>query len=130
MTQTNSWALHMTLYRVCCIEYTWLFVNAQFYAVLCISHLNNLKPRKPTLLLKNVWNICMCISVSDFYMKIINNKHTLLYNRPTIHSVQRYPRLRELTKYVNVLNVHHTSQSTSEIIKHSSNKILYTHTIM
>ncbi|TMW48156.1 hypothetical protein DOY81_006768 [Sarcophaga bullata] len=28
----------------------------------------------------------MCIIVSDFYMKIINNKHTLLYIRPTIHS--------------------------------------------
>ena len=25
----------MTLYRVCCIEYTWLFVNGQCYAVLC-----------------------------------------------------------------------------------------------
>ena len=23
------WANHMTLYRVCCIEYIWLFVNAQ-----------------------------------------------------------------------------------------------------
>ena len=32
------WAIHTTLYRVCCIEYTWLFVNAQCYAVLCISH--------------------------------------------------------------------------------------------
>ena len=27
-----------TLYRVCCIEYIWLFVNAQCYVVLCISY--------------------------------------------------------------------------------------------
>ena len=33
----------------------------------------------------------MCISVSDFYMKIINNKHILLYNRP----IQRYKGLCE-----------------------------------
>ena len=39
----------------------------------------------------------MCMSVSDFYMKIINNKHTLLYNRPAIHSIQRYNGLCELT---------------------------------
>ena len=32
----------------------------------------------------------MCISVLDFYMKIINNKRMLLYNLPTIHSRQRY----------------------------------------
>ena len=45
-------AIHTTLYRVCCIEYTWLFVNAQCFAVLCISHskyifwhLNNLIAR-------------------------------------------------------------------------------------
>ena len=39
----------------------------------------------------------MCIRVSNFYMKIINNKHTLFYNRPTIHSTQRYNDLCELT---------------------------------
>ena len=38
----------------------------------------------------------MCISVLDFYRKIINNKHTLLYNRPTIRSIQRYNDLCEL----------------------------------
>ena len=37
-SRTIYWAILMILYRVCCIEYTWLFVNAQFYAVLCISH--------------------------------------------------------------------------------------------
>ena len=42
----------------------------------------------------------MCISVSDFYMKIINNRHTLLYNFPTIHSIQQYYGLCELTIYV------------------------------
>ena len=31
-------------------------------------------------------------------MKIINNKHTLMYNLPTIHSIQRYNGLCELTK--------------------------------
>ena len=41
----------------------------------------------------------MCTSASEFYMKIINNKHTLLYNRQTIHSVQRYNGLCELTNY-------------------------------
>ena len=55
------WAIHTTLYRVCCIEYTWLFVNAQFYAVLCISHskcifleFKQFNSTKPTLLLKNI----------------------------------------------------------------------------
>ena len=59
------WAIHTTLYRVCCIEYTWLFVNAQFYGVLCISHYKCEHVKK------------ICLSVSDFYMKIINNNHTL-----------------------------------------------------
>ena len=40
----------------------------------------------------------MCISVSNFYMKIINKKHTLLYNLPTIHS------MCELTNY-NFINI-------------------------
>ena len=82
----NIWAIHTTLYRVCCIKHTWLFVNAQFYAVLCISHskcifwhLNNLITRNQHYF----WKKCVC--VSDFYKKIINNKHTLLYNIPTIH---------------------------------------------
>ena len=54
-TQTvrNSWTIQTTLYRVCCIEYTWLFVNAQCYDVLCILnskcisfwHSNNLIAR-------------------------------------------------------------------------------------
>ena len=50
---------------------------------------------KPIQLLKTYKK--MCISVSDFYMKIINNKHTLFYNLPTIHSIQRYNGLCELT---------------------------------
>ena len=33
-----SWAIHTILYSVCCIEYTWLFVNAQCYAVLYIAY--------------------------------------------------------------------------------------------
>ena len=51
-----------TLHCVCCIEYTWLFVNAQFYAVLCISHskciflaFKQFDSTKPTILLKNIW---------------------------------------------------------------------------
>ena len=32
-------------------------------------------------------------------MKIINNKHTLLYIRTTIHSIQRYNGLCELPTY-------------------------------
>ena len=40
-----------------------------------------------------------CVSVSDFYKKLINNKHTLLYNRSTIHSIQRYNDVFELTIY-------------------------------
>ena len=35
-------------------------------------------------------------------MKMINNKRTLLYNRPIIHSIQRYNDLRELTNEKNV----------------------------
>ena len=44
----------------------------------------------------------MCINVSNFYMKIINNKYTLLYNGPTIHLIQRYNGLCELINYINV----------------------------
>ena len=40
------------------------------------------------------------ISVTDLYMKIINNKHTLLYNHPTIHVIQRYNVLCEFTNYI------------------------------
>ena len=46
----------------------------------------------------------MCISVANFYMKIINNKHTLLYNLPAIHSIQRYNGLCELTNCYNHLD--------------------------
>ena len=52
----------------------------------------------------------MCISVSDFYIKIINNKHTLLYNLPTIHSIQRYNGLFELTTCA--FNTTYTIQSS------------------
>ena len=37
-TRIFYWAIHTTLYRICCIEYTWLFVNAQCYVVWCISY--------------------------------------------------------------------------------------------
>ena len=166
---------HTTLYRVCCIEYIWLFVNAQMlccivYFVLQMyfffwhsnetnttfkKHISftQFDSTKPIQLLKTYEKMCMyldfvscmlywihlvvcersnamlycalripnvffchsndtnttfekhmkkmCgISVSDFYMKIINNKLTLLYNRPTIHSLQRYNGLCELTNCV------------------------------
>ena len=42
--------------------------------------------------------------VLDLLMKIINNKHTLLYNLPTIQSIQRYNALCELTKYIEILH--------------------------
>ena len=45
---------------------------------------------------KKIWKRC----VSNFDMKIITNNHTLLYNRPTIQSIQRYNCLCELTKTV------------------------------
>ena len=47
----------------------------------------------------------MCKAVSDFQMKIISNKHTLQYNRPTIHSIQRYNDLCDLTKYLSLKQV-------------------------
>ena len=57
----NIGAIHMTLYRVYSIQYTWLFVNAQFYAVLCISHFKciflafkEFDSPKPTIILKNM----------------------------------------------------------------------------
>ena len=63
---TYTWAIHTTLYRVCCIEYTRLFVNTQFYAVLCISYFKCIflgfkqcDRTKPTLLLKNIWKKCV-----------------------------------------------------------------------
>ena len=42
----------------------------------------------------------ICRIISDFDMKIINNKYTLLYNRPTIHSIQQYNYLCKLRAYV------------------------------
>ena len=122
--QLHKWTIHTTLYRKCCIEYTWLFVNAHCYDVLCISNLKNiflafkqLDSMKPIQLLKNIWKlihiffICsiwyhennttffiniwkkMCIKVSDFYMKIINNKRILLYiyksNNTLITTIQQ-----------------------------------------
>ena len=96
------WEIHTTLYRVCCIENIWLFVNAQCYAALYISYskciilaFKQFDSPKPKLFLKNIWkhihifpfthfdsmkpihllktNEKMCISVSNLYMKIINN---------------------------------------------------------
>ena len=58
---------------------------------------------KPIQLLKTYEK--MCTSVSNFYIKIIINKHTLLYNLPTIHSRQRYYSLCELTTCLNSLSV-------------------------
>ena len=62
-TLENIWAIHTTLYRVCCIEFTWLYVNAQFYVVLCISyfkciffwHSHNSIPWNQYNFLKNFW---------------------------------------------------------------------------
>ena len=89
------------LYRVCCIEYTlgclWTH-NAMLYCVfrtpnvfffLAFKRFDGTKP----IQLLNTYEK----SISDFDMKIINNKHTLLYNRPIIHSIQRYNGLCELT---------------------------------
>ena len=55
------WAIHTTLYHVCCIEYSWMFLNAQIYAV-CVFRIPNVfflafkqfDSTKPTLLLKNI----------------------------------------------------------------------------
>ena len=61
------WAIHTTLYRICCIEYTRLFVNAQCYTVLCISKCRFLAFKqfdstKPIQLLKNIWkNVYKCV---------------------------------------------------------------------
>ena len=67
------WAIHTILYRVCCIEYTLLFVNAQFYAILCISyskcifwHLNNLIGRNQHCFWKTYENICTFFSFTQF----------------------------------------------------------------
>ena len=108
----------LTHTHVCCIEYTWLFANAQCYDVLCISNskcifltFKQFDSTKPTQHLKNIYtffSFAQCdletyeenyTHESDFYMKIINNKHTMLYNRPTIHSIQRYNALCELTNF-------------------------------
>ena len=70
----NIWAIHTTLYRVCCIECTWLFVNAQFYAVLCISHskcifflhLNNLLAENQLYFWKISENIYTFFSITQF----------------------------------------------------------------
>ena len=47
------------------------------------THFDSLK--QPIHLLKT--HEKMCIIVSNFYMKITNNKHTLLYNLTTIHLI-------------------------------------------
>ena len=60
------------------------------------------------------------ISVSNFYMKTINIKHTLLYNLATIHSIQRYNGLCELTKQLLTIFLW--------VIQHAAHK--YTHTFI
>ena len=99
-----KWKIHKTLYHVSCIEYTWLFMNGQREVVLCISYtkciflaFKQFDSTKPIKQLKNMKEIC--ISVLNFYMKTINNKHPLLFNCPTIHTIQRYNSLCELTNY-------------------------------
>ena len=56
---------------------------------------------EPIQLLKTYEKIC--IKVSDFYMNIINNKLRLLYNLPTIQSIQLYNGLCELTNYIIII---------------------------
>ena len=103
---------------LCCIVYC-VFRIPNVFFFLAFKQFD--RP-KPTLLLKNIWkhihvffihtfwqhetnttfkNIRkkMWIIVSNFYMKIINKKHTLLYNLPIMHSIQRYNGLCELTKW-------------------------------
>ena len=92
----NIWAIHMTLNTLGCL---WT-INSMLYCVFRIPnvffcHSNDTN----TTFEKHMKKMCG-ISVSDFYMKIINNKLTLLYNRPTIHSKQRYNGLCELTDYI------------------------------
>ena len=72
-TFKNIWAIHTSLYRVCCIEYTWLFVNAKFYAVLCISHskcifwdLNNLIARNQHYFRKTYENVYTIFSFTQY----------------------------------------------------------------
>ena len=84
----------MTLCRVCCIEYTWLFVNAQCYVVLCISYSkwifffwysHNLKARNQ----HNFW-----IGFFTWNLSITSSHCCII-----IHSIQRYNNLCELTHY-------------------------------
>ena len=69
----NNWAIHTTVYRVCCIKYIWLFVNAQFYVVFCSSHskciflaFKKFDSTKPIQLLKNIWKHIQIFSIAQF----------------------------------------------------------------
>ena len=93
------WAIHTALYRMCCIEYTWLFVNAQFYAVFCVFRIPNVyflafnqfdislafkqfDSTKPIQLLKNMWAIhttlyrVCCIAYTGLF---VNAQSMLMY---------------------------------------------------
>ena len=89
-------------------------LNSMLYCVFRIPnvffcHLNNLIPRNHHYFWKTYEKIYTFFSFTQFdsknvyncieNMKIINKKQTLLYNLPTIHSIQRYNGSCELTKY-------------------------------
>ena len=91
----------MTLYRVGCIEYTWLFVNVQFYSVLCISHLKCF-----FFLAFKQFDSTKSIQLLKVYRIFTWKLSTLLYNLPTIHSIQWYNGLCELIKcFTNALTL-------------------------
>ena len=68
----------------------------------------------------------MCISVWDLLMKIVDNKQTLLYNLPTIQTIQRYNGLCELIKYIEFLHENYQQQAFEYTAVYSSNNTLNT----
>ena len=113
-------AIHTTLFRVLCIEYTWLFVNAQFYAVLCISyskciffffwHLNNLIARKTNITFEkhmktythffHSHNLIAIQLLKKCVYKCIEFLRINYQQQQTIHTIQRFVCIDQLFCYV------------------------------
>ena len=113
----------MTLYRVCCIEYTWLLFRFPNVFFLGFKQFDSMKPIQLLKTYeKNVYK-CIGFTFTLHYMKIINNKHTLLYNLPTIHSIQRYNGLCELTKcliHTYIIGHYNPSVWITDLVSHTT----------
>ena len=90
--------IHLVVCERLMLRYIVYFLFLMYFSFFFFWHSNNLITRNQHNFWKPYQN--MCSDVLDFYMKIINNKHTLLYNLPTIHWIQWYNGLCELFNWL------------------------------